>query len=291
MCESIIDPGGSTEWKPRRVVLGVVAVPPTYLPQTVTTGGTQWPYWSKAGLVVRADSPPVLVTVPARWRRQVAIGWGQGAQGQCSASNRAHRRAHSVSRSVHRRLPPEGSGGMRAAHVHRRAPKRHGALRRRQALHLSRCGDGEPERLGVAGRPLVVRHDCLELVAELERGREMDGVEVAERRLELACEIEELVVELDQIDCVRNGSRIPHGDGPVVADRSHHFDASNVRRRARVRLGRIRLQCCALGLRDDEPDDRRRIEIRALSARLHASLEQEAGGPRSPSRAASSRSR
>lgn len=81
MCESIIDPGGSTEWKPRRVVLGVVAVPPTYLPQTVTTGGTQWPYWSKAGLVVRADSPPVLVTVPARWRRQVAIGWGQGAQG------------------------------------------------------------------------------------------------------------------------------------------------------------------------------------------------------------------
>jgi len=80
-CDSIIDPGGSFTWRPRRVVLGVVAVPPAYIQQTVATGARRWPYWRKAGLVVHADSSPVLVTVPPAWRRRVAIGWGQGAEG------------------------------------------------------------------------------------------------------------------------------------------------------------------------------------------------------------------
>jgi len=79
-CESVIDPGGSHDWRPRRVVLGTVAVPPVHIPQTVSTGQERWPYWSKAGLVVRAESPPVFVSVPVRWRTRVAIGWGQ-AQG------------------------------------------------------------------------------------------------------------------------------------------------------------------------------------------------------------------
>jgi hypothetical protein len=56
-------------------VLGVVAVPPRYIPQTVKVGG-RWPYWSKAGLVVRADSPHVVVSVPRPWRERVAISWG-----------------------------------------------------------------------------------------------------------------------------------------------------------------------------------------------------------------------
>ncbi len=75
-CESIVDPTGSFEWRPKRVVLGVVAVPPAYVPQTEPTGGRRWPYSSKAGVVVRADSPPVLVSVPRAWRSRVAIGWG-----------------------------------------------------------------------------------------------------------------------------------------------------------------------------------------------------------------------
>jgi hypothetical protein len=49
--------------------------PPAYIPQTVKQEG-RWPYWSKAGLVVRADSPPVVVSVPKAWRDRVAIAWG-----------------------------------------------------------------------------------------------------------------------------------------------------------------------------------------------------------------------
>jgi hypothetical protein len=77
-CESIIYPDASAAtWKPKRVVLGVIAVPPAHIPQTVRTEGL-WPYWSKAGLVVRAGSPPVLVRVPPAWRARAAITWGDG---------------------------------------------------------------------------------------------------------------------------------------------------------------------------------------------------------------------
>jgi hypothetical protein len=77
-CESIIYPDASAAtWKPKRVVLGVVAVPPAHIPQTVRTDGL-WPYWSKAGLVVRASSPPVLVRVPPAWTARAAITWGDG---------------------------------------------------------------------------------------------------------------------------------------------------------------------------------------------------------------------
>jgi hypothetical protein len=75
-CDSIITPSGSFSWRPARVVLGVVAVPPAHIPQTMPTGVARWPYWSKAGLVVRAGSPPVVVRVSSAWRKRVAIGWG-----------------------------------------------------------------------------------------------------------------------------------------------------------------------------------------------------------------------
>jgi hypothetical protein len=61
-----------------RLVLGVVSVPPAYLRQVVPTGRRPWPYWRKAGLVVRAGSRPVEVRVPAAWRSRVRIGWGDG---------------------------------------------------------------------------------------------------------------------------------------------------------------------------------------------------------------------
>ena len=75
-CRSIIHPIGPFSWRPERVVLGVAAVPPAYIPQTVPSGVRKWPYWSKSGLVIRAHSPPVLVSVPRRWRKRVAITWG-----------------------------------------------------------------------------------------------------------------------------------------------------------------------------------------------------------------------
>ena len=76
-CRSIVVPGGTYEFQPQRVVLGVVDVPPPYISQSAEPAGTaRFPFWSKAGMVVRADSPPVLVSVPRAWRNRVAIGWG-----------------------------------------------------------------------------------------------------------------------------------------------------------------------------------------------------------------------
>jgi hypothetical protein len=75
-CESIVHPGGVFTWKPERVVLGVAAVPPAYIPQTVPTGSSPWRYWSKSALVIKANSSPVDVSVPRPWRTRVSITWG-----------------------------------------------------------------------------------------------------------------------------------------------------------------------------------------------------------------------
>jgi hypothetical protein len=61
-----------------RRVLGVIAAPPEYLPQVVRSADPRWPFWEKAGMVVRADSRPIDVSVPANWRTRAAITWGNG---------------------------------------------------------------------------------------------------------------------------------------------------------------------------------------------------------------------
>jgi len=63
-----------------RVVLGVVSVPPAYAPQAATHQGGPWPYWRKAGLVIRANDAPVTVSVPRFWRKRAAITWGNGTK-------------------------------------------------------------------------------------------------------------------------------------------------------------------------------------------------------------------
>jgi hypothetical protein len=70
-----------------RLVLGVVSVPPAHLPNVYPTHRRPWPYFRKAGLVVRADRGPVVVSVATAWRNRVAISWG-GAGG--SALRIAH---------------------------------------------------------------------------------------------------------------------------------------------------------------------------------------------------------
>ena len=70
--------------KPRnryRLVLKAVSVPPRYLEQVVATHERPWAYWSKAGLVVRAGSHGVSVSVPPAWRSRAAIVWGNGGYG------------------------------------------------------------------------------------------------------------------------------------------------------------------------------------------------------------------
>jgi len=75
-CRSVVTPAGEFSWRPSRVVLGVVDVPPRYIRQTYATNETPWRHWSKVGLVVRADSPTVWISVPAAWRTRAAITWG-----------------------------------------------------------------------------------------------------------------------------------------------------------------------------------------------------------------------
>ena len=60
-----------------RLVLGALSVPPAYARQVVHVADRpRWPYFRKAGLVVRAGAPAVTVTVPRAWRGRAAITWG-----------------------------------------------------------------------------------------------------------------------------------------------------------------------------------------------------------------------
>jgi hypothetical protein len=81
-CSEIID---FTKWPylgsrdPRyryRSVLRVVSVPPAYISKVVHLRDGAWPYWTKAGLVVRAGREPVTVSVPLAWIKRAAITWG-----------------------------------------------------------------------------------------------------------------------------------------------------------------------------------------------------------------------
>ena len=81
-CSEVID---VTKWPylgnrdPRyryRSVLRVASVPPAYMSQIVHLRDGAWPYWRKAGLVVRASRGPVTVSIPLAWRKRAAITWG-----------------------------------------------------------------------------------------------------------------------------------------------------------------------------------------------------------------------
>ena len=77
-CRDIIGQAQSARQDGYRPVLGVVSVPPSYLPQVVATHRRPWAYWRKAGLVVRANRAAVGVSVPRNWRTRAAITWGNG---------------------------------------------------------------------------------------------------------------------------------------------------------------------------------------------------------------------
>jgi hypothetical protein len=62
-----------------RIVLGVIAVPPAYLPGAGAPNGSDpWRYYWKYGLAIRANSPAVVITVPQASRSGAAISWGNG---------------------------------------------------------------------------------------------------------------------------------------------------------------------------------------------------------------------
>jgi hypothetical protein len=77
-CDQVIGRARSPIEDGYRHVLGVISVPPAYIPQVVRVHGEGWPYWEKSGMVVRANRSPVTVSVPVAWRRRAAITWGNG---------------------------------------------------------------------------------------------------------------------------------------------------------------------------------------------------------------------
>jgi hypothetical protein len=77
-CDQVIDRAQSPFADGYRRVLGVISVPPKFIPQVVRISGQGWPYWEKSGIVVRAGRTPVTVTVPQGWRARAAITWGNG---------------------------------------------------------------------------------------------------------------------------------------------------------------------------------------------------------------------
>lgn len=79
-CDQIVDSVASGHAAGYRVVLGVVSAPPAALPGVVRAPEpAPFPYWRKAGMVIRGSGKPVTVTVPKAWRRSVRVGWGNGA--------------------------------------------------------------------------------------------------------------------------------------------------------------------------------------------------------------------
>ena len=56
----------------------------------------------------------------------------------------------------------------------------------------------------------------------------MDRVEAAQRPLQLAREIELLVIELDEVDGRQDGSSVGDGFGPLAPDRADDLDACDV---------------------------------------------------------------
>ena len=73
-----------------RTVLGAVSVPPLYLSQIEPNPDPKWPWWRKAGLVVRANGRPVTITVPEAWRGKVAVEWGNAGTGGPFTALRIH---------------------------------------------------------------------------------------------------------------------------------------------------------------------------------------------------------
>ena len=79
-CDQIIGTAKTGHDAGYRIVLGVVSAPPATLLGTVHVPEfAPFPYWLKAGMVIRASRKPVTVSVPKAWARRVRIGWGNPA--------------------------------------------------------------------------------------------------------------------------------------------------------------------------------------------------------------------
>ena len=139
-----------------RPVLGVVAAPPAYLPQVVRSTDPHWPYWEKAGMVVRANPAPVDVSVPVNWRGRAGHHVGErragGERGPVHAVPGVARRVERLRGG----LSPEDAWRVRPARLpgRTRAPGR--AVRGRGQVH----GRRRVIRLGLALAGVALACGC-----------------------------------------------------------------------------------------------------------------------------------
>jgi hypothetical protein len=76
-CDRIILVASSGTEGGYRVVLGTVSVPGARNSPTASpTLSEPWPYFRKMGLVIRAGSPSVVISVAEKWRGRAVITWG-----------------------------------------------------------------------------------------------------------------------------------------------------------------------------------------------------------------------
>jgi hypothetical protein len=75
-CDQVIDRTTRPFSDGYRRVPGAVAAPPAHIPQVVRSADPRWPWWEKAGMVIRAGAVPIGVRVPANWQGRAAITWG-----------------------------------------------------------------------------------------------------------------------------------------------------------------------------------------------------------------------
>lgn len=80
-CGDIVGTTGSGRVGGYRVVLGVVSAPRRFLPGiTRVPEFAPFPFWRKAGMVIRSSTETVTVSVPKALRSRLRISWGNPAR-------------------------------------------------------------------------------------------------------------------------------------------------------------------------------------------------------------------
>jgi hypothetical protein len=136
-----------------RLVIGSLSVPPAYLRQVVRTAEKPWAYWRKAGLVVRAGTPAVTITVPPDWRAR-SDQVGQPRWPGEFAENRQMRRRSDGGPRLRRRLLPSCASCLCADHVPGRHSQGHGPLWRWPSL--LRPDSRDPARSGLTTSERII---------------------------------------------------------------------------------------------------------------------------------------
>lgn len=161
----------------------------------------------------------------------------------------------------------------------RAAPPRSGSASRRLEEPLPRRANVEAGGSRSLPQPHVIGHNSSESPFQGERGRKVHCVERTERgRLQLGCNIEDLVRDRDEADRTHYAPRALSGRGVNSRSRTDDLGSSQSGRSVAAPPRQLATELLALGFGNDELDEGGRVEVRdrgeisqvALSAPLRA---------------------